>query len=227
MSHLVMFDIDGTLTLSNEVDARCYVRAMSEFLGIMIDDEWSHYPHVTDSGIASELFGRHQRRLEELPAVQHRFISLLAESLVADPDSCRQVGGADSFLQRLRALPGITVGLATGGWADSARLKLRHAGLNIAGLAFASADDAQARTEIMLRCRERAARSANIDQFATVTYVGDGLWDAKAAAALGWRFIGIGGGAQAQRLRSGGAGQVFEDFSDDQPILQALAIGLS
>ena len=224
--HLVMFDIDGTLTLSNEVDAHCYGRAMSEFLGCAIDEEWSHYTHVTDSGIASELFSRHQRRLEELPAVRKRFVALLAESLAADPDMGRQVGGANSFLQRLRATPGVSVGLATGGWAESAGLKLRHAGADAAGLAFASADDAESRTEIMLLCRDRAADLANVDSFATLTYVGDGLWDAQAAIALGWRFIGIGAGIQAQRLRSRGAGHVFEDFSDHQAILHALGLGL-
>jgi phosphoglycolate phosphatase-like HAD superfamily hydrolase len=221
-----MFDIDGTLTLSNEVDARCYGRAMFEFLGCTIDEEWSHYAHVTDSGIASELFGRHQRRLEELPAVQKRFVSLLAESLAADPDMGRQIGDAGNFLQRLRATPGASVGLATGGWAESACLKLRHAGVNAAGLAFASADDAESRTEIMLLCRDRAAGLANVDSFATVTYVGDGLWDAQAAIALGWRFIGIGAGVQAERLRACGAGHVFEDFSDHQAVLYALGLGL-
>jgi phosphoglycolate phosphatase-like HAD superfamily hydrolase len=226
MSHLILFDIDGTLTLTNDVDTRCYARAMSEFLGCNIDDEWSHYRHVTDSGIAHELFGRHERCLDELPAVQQRFVSLLTASLTADPESCRQVRGANSFLQRFRAWPGVAVGLATGGWRQSA-LKLGQAGVDVADLAFASADDAEARTEIMLRCRDRAACLANVDSFATITYIGDGLWDAEAAAALGWRFIGIGSGVPAQRLRACGANHVFEDFCDQHSILRALGFDLT
>src|SRR5438874_1775066 len=152
MFHLVVFDIDGTLTLTNHIDGYCYVRAMSEYLGFAIDDDWSRYRHVTDSGIAAELFSRYQRPLEELAAVRKRFTSLLVQSLIADPDACRPVCGAGSFLHCLRETPGIVIGLATGGWADSTLAKLRHAGINVAGLAFASADDAEARTETMTLC---------------------------------------------------------------------------
>ena len=74
MSHLVMFDVDGTLTLSTEMDDRCYVQAMFEHLGVHIDNDWSHYRQVTDSGIAAELFDRHQRPREEMAAVRNRFI---------------------------------------------------------------------------------------------------------------------------------------------------------
>jgi beta-phosphoglucomutase-like phosphatase (HAD superfamily) len=137
-----MFDIDGTLTLTNDVDARCYMQAMSEHLGFAIDDDWSHYRHVTDSVIAAELFDRHQRPGSQLPTVRDRFVALLGQALAADAESCRQVAGADAFLRRLREMPGTVVGLTTGGWAPSALAKLRHAGIDASGLAFASADDA-------------------------------------------------------------------------------------
>ncbi|MBI3191378.1 MAG: hypothetical protein HYZ36_01850 [Pedosphaera parvula] len=49
--HLVIFDIDGTLTETNAVDADCYVRALAEVFGFAdVDTDWSTYPHVTDSG---------------------------------------------------------------------------------------------------------------------------------------------------------------------------------
>src|SRR5687767_6645949 len=125
--HLIVFDIDGTLTRTNDVDAECYVRAMSEYLGTTIDDNWSCYRHVTDSGIASELFNRHQRPQSEMTAVRQQFISLLVQSLAADADCCREVGGAADFLRRLRGVPDVVLGLATGSWAESAHAKLRHA----------------------------------------------------------------------------------------------------
>lgn len=200
---------------------------MSEFLGVAIDDDWSQYQHVTDSGIANELLGRHHRRVEELNEVRNRFIALLVESLSVNPESCRQVAGADSMLQQLRKTPDVTLGLATGGWAASALVKTRHAGLNVDGFAFASADDAQARTEIMAMCQQRAAVAANGKPFDQVTYIGDGLWDASAAAALGWRFIGIGEGTHAGRLRSAGACGVFGDFRNQQRFLLALGLGMA
>ncbi len=61
--HLVMFDIDGTLTATGDVDGRCYAQAVAEALGIDgFDPVWGNYKYVTDSGIASEIienqFGR-------------------------------------------------------------------------------------------------------------------------------------------------------------------------
>ena len=51
--------------------------------------------------------------------------------------------------------------VATGGWAESALAKLRHAAVNVNGLAFASGDDAESRTGIMAICQERAAALGN------------------------------------------------------------------
>ena len=58
MRHLVMFDVDGTLTQSMDADGRCYAQAMAEHLGMEIDTDWSTYRHATDPGIAHELFAR-------------------------------------------------------------------------------------------------------------------------------------------------------------------------
>jgi phosphoglycolate phosphatase-like HAD superfamily hydrolase len=219
-----MFDIDGTLTLTNDVDNRCYVRAMSQYLGRSVDDDWSRYRHVTDAGIARELFAAQGRPLEELPQVREHFVALLAESLEADPECCRQVAGAGRLLDQLRQRDDVAIGLATGAWRDSALLKLRYAGLAQRGLAFASSDDAESRTEIMLLCRQRAAAARSITTFDSVTYLGDGVWDAAAAASLGWRFIGIGSGEQSNRLRRQGAEQVLEDFCDTPRVMHALGL---
>ena len=220
-----MFDVDGTLTLSTEMDDRCYVQAMFEHLGVHIDNDWSHYRQVTDSGIAAELLDRHQRPREEMAAVRNRFVGLVRQSLAADPNCCREVCGASSFLARLRNTEGVVPSLATGGWAESALAKLRHAAVNVDGLAFASGDDAESRTGIMAICQERAAALANVTEFTTMTYIGDGSWDARAATDLGWRFIGVGKGPRAERLRSAGACRVVDDFSDEDAILNLLQIG--
>lgn len=51
MVHLVMFDIDGTLLDSTEFDGRIYAEVIHEVLGIVVDRDWSTYPHVTDGGL--------------------------------------------------------------------------------------------------------------------------------------------------------------------------------
>ena len=224
MLHLVMFDVDGTLTLTTDMDDRCYVQTMLEHLGVKIDNDWSHYRHVTDSGIAAELLGRHHRPREEMAAVKNRFVSMVRRLLAASPDSCREVIGASSFISRLRNMREVVPSIATGGWAASALAKLRHAAINVDDLAFASGDDHESRTEVMALCCERAAVLAGVDEFSTVTYFGDGVWDARAAIELGWQFIGVGCGPRAERLRSAGASHVIGDFSCQHSILDLLGV---
>ncbi len=49
--HLVMFDIDGTLTETMKVDEECYVRSLAEVCGFTdVETDWSSYTHATDSG---------------------------------------------------------------------------------------------------------------------------------------------------------------------------------
>src|SRR3984893_18913284 len=55
--HLVMFDIDGTLTQTMKVDEECFVRSFKDVFGFAdVDTDWSHYPHTTDSGIFHDVF---------------------------------------------------------------------------------------------------------------------------------------------------------------------------
>ena len=53
MQH-VMFDIDGTLVLSEDFDGDCYLEAVHEVVGYPLSDEWERYLHVTDSGILDQ-----------------------------------------------------------------------------------------------------------------------------------------------------------------------------
>lgn len=222
MPRLIMFDIDGTLTETNDVDTRCYVQAMSEHLGVAIDSEWSRYRHVTDSGIAAELLERHGRPPGELDQIRARFVALITDALRATPDACTPIPGAADFLRSLRRMPDIVIGLATGAWSESARAKLHHARLDVEDLAFASADDAESRIDIMNACRDRAAsRGMPISE---TIYVGDGIWDAQASQALGWRFIGIAQGIRAEQLRQAGASKVFADFRNPRQVLSELGV---
>ncbi len=49
---LVMFDIDGTLTDTVNVDKECYVRSLAEACGFVdIETDWSRYEHATDARV--------------------------------------------------------------------------------------------------------------------------------------------------------------------------------
>jgi hypothetical protein len=83
----------------------------------------------------------------------------------------------------------VRVAVATGGWEETARLKLAHVGIDATRLALASGSDASARTEIMRIAEGRAMRG---EKFGRATYFGDGPWDQRATAAIGYDFVAIG-----------------------------------
>jgi beta-phosphoglucomutase-like phosphatase (HAD superfamily) len=55
--HLVMFDIDGTLTQTTNIDEQCFVRSFKDVFGFTdIDTDSSHYPRTTASGFFHAVF---------------------------------------------------------------------------------------------------------------------------------------------------------------------------
>jgi phosphoglycolate phosphatase-like HAD superfamily hydrolase len=190
--HLVMFDIDGTLVDSAGFETRLYVEAVRSILHVEIDGDWNRYEHVSDSGILSEVLGRSGFRgdfAECVGRVQRHFIGLIRNHLQRFPDTVREIAGAKCLVERLLELPHVRVGIATGGWEPTAKMKLAHVGIDVGRLGFASSSDALARTDIMQLAAQRAMRGS---AYTRATYFGDGAWDRRASAALGYHFIAVG-----------------------------------
>src|ERR1700761_1974201 len=124
--HLVMFDIDGTLTETMKIDEECFVRSLAEIYGFTcVETDWSRYKHTTDSAIFHEIHLARAGRLPSDAEVSHfrqHFVALLryASSASAVPP----VTGARQFLSDLSASAKYRVSIATGGWRDSARVKM-------------------------------------------------------------------------------------------------------
>lgn len=226
---LIMFDVDGTLTHSNEMDTHCFVQAMREVFGFAdVDEDWSHYTHTSDSGIIEELFQIRRGRsptTDELERYQKRFFELLAAGLERTP--MREIAGARALLEWLDEQSGYRVALASGAWRGSARAKLLSAGLPFDGFPGAFSEDAAARTAIMLASRQAAARHYGVAGFRRWIYFGDAIWDARACAELGIPLIGIATGQRAEQLRQAGAREVFADYSERAAVVAAIAQALS
>jgi phosphoglycolate phosphatase-like HAD superfamily hydrolase len=68
--------------------------------------------------------------------------------------------------------------------------------------------------DILQTAIERAGQKYGQDAFEKVVYAGDGVWDVRAAKALGIGFLGLAAGTKAGRLLEEGALWVFPDLSD-------------
>jgi phosphoglycolate phosphatase-like HAD superfamily hydrolase len=232
--HLVIFDIDGTLTQTNRVDDWCFVQAFVDELGMTdIDSDWSRYPTVCDSGITKHLFQEYfQRnpRFDETLRLQKRFVALLEEAYQQQPQHFSAVPGAVTMLHALRQEPEYKIAIATGGWQLSALLKLAKAQLDITGLPAAFADHGLTREVILAAAMAMARGIYQQRQFSQVTYVGDGVWDVRTAQKLGIGFIGVAQGDKETALRAEGATDIIQDFTDYdrfREVLEELRYGKS
>jgi phosphoglycolate phosphatase-like HAD superfamily hydrolase len=224
--NLVLFDIDGTLTHSELLDASIYLQSLSEIFGFAdVCSDWSSYQHTTDSGILSEIF---QNRLGRAPtasetsAFRAHFVNAIAAAATQMP--FREILGARQVLNHLTGLRCYRVGLATGGWSDSARCKMLSAGMDYDAVPSASADDAISRVSIMQIAINRVIARADGRRPDSVVYVGDGIWDARACRELSIPFVGIAMGAHAETLLAEGAVEVFPDYSAMAEFCTALTL---
>jgi phosphoglycolate phosphatase-like HAD superfamily hydrolase len=170
---------------------------------VEIDGSWRRYRNVTDAGVLAHI-------IEEVGVadadrvktqVRDLFGSLVQRHL-ASGGPCLAIAGAKDALERLQS-SGYKIGVATGGWGHTARMKLAHAGIPAERLVIASSDDSADRVEIMRTCLLRLGGDPN-----RAIYVGDGLWDLEASRKAGWAFIGVG-----EKLR-GRCEDWIADFTD-------------
>ena len=184
----IIFDLDGTLIDSYDLDVKLYRKAvLLEVPGVKFRESWYDYHDSTDSGILTEILNEFDLPVADYyDSVRQRFRKLVKEHFQSF-NNCRQIPGAASLLNELQKKSNTEIGIATGGWRHTAKMKLEAAGLSHIEVPMSSGDDAHSRTEIMRICASRMGFSIS-----KYIYVGDGEWDLKAADELGWEFIGVG-----------------------------------
>jgi hypothetical protein len=102
------------------------------------------------------------------------------------------VPGAIEFIEQLRSDPKWVVSFATGGWLETALMKLKSAGFDINDLNIASSNDHFSRTEIMKIAASRTMGNRSID----FTYFGDATWDVNACNELNVNLVLVGNRTQ-------------------------------
>lgn len=222
---LVIFDIDGTLTQSNDLDNNAFLQALFEVFGFSaVSNDWTSYSHVTDACILKEVCQHHLNRIpffDEVARFQKRFLELLIESS-AIIGGIQPISGASIILSSLILSFNHHIAYAGGSWTASALFKLQSANLPTQNIPYAFSDDDESREGIIKIALTRAEKQ--YDQvFSNILYVGDGIWDICSAKKLGYGFIGIASGDQAEILRGEGATYVFPDYNDAEIFFAALA----
>ncbi|WP_017220103.1 HAD family hydrolase [Moritella dasanensis] len=186
--HHVMFDIDGTLIESYDFDSECFNEAVKEVTGFDIDTNWARYKHVTDAGILNEFFNEKNIKNTNTVTENIKNVFLTKIQTRVDEKPIREITGASTFIANLKELDDVVISFATGGWYESAVLKLKSAGIDISDIPIASSNDHYSRIEIMKIAEKRAVKEVRL----SFTYFGDGSWDLKACKELGVNFVLVG-----------------------------------
>lgn len=187
MKH-VMFDIDGTLVESYDLDSKLFSESVYEVTETSIDTNWSRYHNVTDSGILQEFF--EENSISEKHETEEKIKEVFLEKLNRATESkpIKEIYGAKDFLVKLKSMSNVIISIATGGWYESAMLKLSSAGIDVGLIPLVSSSDYVSRIDIM----RHAALKANEGAILPCTYFGDGVWDKKACELLGFNFVLVG-----------------------------------
>ena len=213
---LAIFDIDGTICDTQEVEGACYARAIEQVTGRSLSTlDWTAYDEPTSSAIVRDLLvgdSAAERKEEEIKA---EFVRLMEEERPNFPADFSPILGAVEFIERLKKEDICSVAIATGCFDESARFKLRCCGIELEAFPFATSSDTPRRRDII----PLAASRAGFD-LASVVYFGDAPWDARVSAILSVPMIGI--GRRYEQLRELGVRHVFRDYSGADRIIEVM-----
>lgn len=225
MPRIVLFDVDLTLVNTGGAGSQAMNLAFQELFGVPSALAGVSLAGRTDRAILRDLLTRHGIPPDGTGHLAAAFQELYVEKLreVLPQRQGRVLPGVRELLEALRADPATAVGLQTGNFRASARVKLEHYGLWHLFLDGGFADDSESRPELVAAAIRRVRRAAGLtDGPAAVYVIGDTGHDVAAAKANGAVAVGVATGYEdVAALRRHGADLAFPDLSDVAAVLAA------
>lgn len=223
---LLLFDIDGTLLLTERAGVASMLLAGRELFGEHFSFDGIEVAGRLDSLIWRDLCARNA--VADTPENHDRFRAryglALADRLVVDP-TARALPGVAPLLSALRQRDAAVLGLLTGNYPETGRLKIASAGLDPDQFLVAAwGIDAAARRDLppvaMRRHRELLGRDVAPEQ---VAIIGDTPHDVDCAKHNGCRVVAVATGSfSVEQLSRAGADLVVETLEDER-VLRFLA----
>ncbi len=213
---LAVFDNDGTICDTQEVEGACYAKAIEHVIGRSLSTlDWTTYEEPTSAAIVRNLLDGDPAALAKEDEIKHEFLRLLEEERPKFPGDFSPITGAVQFIERLKREGICSVAIATGCFDSSARFKLRCCGITLSDFPYATSSDVPRRKEIIPLAASRAGFEVS-----SVVYFGDAPWDVRVSQTLGIPMIGI--GRRIAQLRDLGVQHVFRDYSEPESIIDVL-----
>lgn len=216
MNLLAIFDNDGTICDTQNVEGACYAKAIEHVAGQSLSTlDWTTYEEPTSSAIVRDLLAGDQTAIAKEEEITRGFVRLLEQERPKFPRNCEPLPGAPEFITRLRAEQIRSVAIATGCFHASTRFKLNCCGFSLDEFPHATSSDTPRRRDIIPLAASRAGFPMS-----AVVYLGDAPWDVRVSGSLGIPFTGI--GRRIDRLREPGIQHVIRNYSDADAIISVL-----
>jgi phosphoglycolate phosphatase-like HAD superfamily hydrolase len=225
---LVLFDIDGTILLTDGAGKRAIHRALREVFGGTGPGDHA-FGGKTDPQIVRELMrleGHADAHIDaHMERLLIRYVAYLQEELDANPAGITVMPGIPELLDALDARADIVLGLLTGNLVAGARAKLAAAGIDPTRFKVgAYGSDHELRGELPAVAQQRARLELAIDVAGgDVVVIGDTPADIQCGRGIGARAIAVATGSYStDELSKHAPAAVFEDLSDTRAVLDAI-----
>jgi phosphoglycolate phosphatase-like HAD superfamily hydrolase len=226
---VVLFDIDGTILLTDGAGREALRTALSVVYGTMGPLDSYDFHGKTDPQIVLELMGGAGLEVGLIRSRLPRVWPVYLDRLRSELEERRRAGritllpGVAELLESLGRRPGVLLGLLTGNIEEGARLKLRAAGISARFAIGAYGSDSEARPEVARIALERIGARVGGLAAGAVVVVGDTPEDIACARAVRARAVAVATGRHAvAELEAAGADAVFNDLSDTDRVLECI-----
>ncbi|MEM9992221.1 MAG: HAD family hydrolase [Bacteroidota bacterium] len=210
--HLIVFDIDGTLTDSVKPHQKSFINALHQIGVKTVNSNFSAYKHHTDSYIAKVIYEQELKRDFSNKVIKD-FEQYLLDEIKGF--TINEIAGAKSLINRLRSKSEFAICYATGSLMKPAKYKLDLVGIDYPQELLVASNEIHERENIVSKAIKNATDFYCVDHFERITSVGDGLWDLKTANNLNIEFIGIGQSNKEEMINNGMTThfQTLEEFA--------------
>lgn len=220
---LLLFDIDGTILLTDGAGTRAANRAFEKIHGLGDAMKGIDPAGKTDPLILREMYGNGLSRDytdEEAGELYREYVIFLEEEV----ENCRIeiMPGIPELLESLSSRKDVMLGLATGNIERGARIKLRRAGLDRHFRVGGFGSDSGSREALIRVAIERAkGRLQDSEDFAKVYVIGDTPHDIIHGRAAGAATVAVATGRYTStELLEHSPDYVFEHLADYESVIK-------
>lgn len=215
---LVLFDIDGTILLTNKSGRRSLERALEQVLGRTVSTSGIDFAGKTDRQILREIMAAAGIDASQGNGTLARIETVYQDEMnrLLDPDDVLILPGVRPLLETLGRRPNVQLALLTGNLEPMAYLKLEAAGLDSYFPFGAFGSDDEDRNKLPAVALARAyAHTGRSFAPESVFIIGDTVHDVTCSRSIGCRTVIVCTGTYSrQELELHAPDLLLDDLSD-------------